>query len=192
MKTLLLTGGIGSGKSAVAGILREKGIPVFDSDSETKNLYTPWRIRRIEKILGVKIHAKGGALDKKALSSLVFNNPEALGKLEGYIYPSLLRVFRSWRKTSAAPFVVFESAIALSKPFFSGIWDGVILVDAPLEVRLCRAASRDRTSLDAVRKRAALQEIPQSADYVIVNDSTMEELERRVEDDFLKKIDYIC
>ena len=192
MKTLLLTGGIGSGKSAVASILRGKGIPVYDSDSAVKGLYTPWRIRRIEKMLGVKVHSRGGTLDSKALASVVFKDSDALGKLESYIYPSLLRDFRQWRKANEAPVVVFESAIALFKPQFDGLWDGVILVTAPEELRLSRAAARDKVSIETVRKRAELQEIPDGADFVIINDcSTLEELEARVESDLLKKINYL-
>ena len=91
-----------------------------------------------------------------------------------------------------APVAVFESAIALSKPQFQGLWDEVILVTAPLKLRLSRAAARDGVALETVRKRAAVQDIPQKADYVIVNNGTREELEARVENDLLKKIDYIC
>jgi len=192
MKTLLLTGGIGSGKSAVASILRERGIPVYDSDAETKALYTAWRIRRTEQILGVKVHGKGGSLDRKALASVVFNDPSALEKLENYIYPALLREFRQWRKVQDAPFVVFESAVALSKPIFDGLWDGVILVTAPESLRISRAASRDNVTEEYVRRRASVQEIPLKADFVIVNDCTLQELESRVESDLLNKIDYIC
>ena len=192
MKTLLLTGGIGSGKSAVASILRERGIPVYDSDAATKELYTPWRVRQIEKLLGVKVHGKGGSLDRKALASVVFNDPAALGKLEDYIYPALLREFRKWRKVKDAPLVVFESAVALSKPFFDGLWDGVILVSAPENLRMSRAAARDGVSEESVRRRASLQDIPVKADFLIVNDGTLQELESRVESDLLKKIDYIC
>jgi dephospho-CoA kinase len=192
MKTLLLTGGIGSGKSVVASILRERGIPVYDSDARAKALYTPWRVRRIEQILGVKVHGKGGSLYRKALAAVVFNDPSALQKLEDYLYPSLLRDFRQWLKVKDAPVAVFESAIALSKPQFQGLWDEVILVTAPLDLRLSRAAARDGVALETVRKRAVVQDIPEKADYVIVNDGTREELEARVENDLLKKIDYIC
>jgi len=192
MKTLLLTGGIGSGKSAVASVLRDRGIPVYDSDSRTKALYTPWRVRRLEQLLGARLHRKGGALDRAALAALVFNDASALQKLEEYIYPALKRDFLRWRASQKAPVVVFESALALSKPIFDGLWDAVVLVDAPEELRLQRAALRDGGTVEDVRKRAQKQQLPAAADFVILNDGSLETLQRRVEDGLLKKIDYIC
>ena len=77
MITVLLTGGIGSGKSAVAAVLEKRGVPVWDSDSAAKSLYTPAFLDSMEKEFGRSFRAADGGLDRKALSALIFADDAA-------------------------------------------------------------------------------------------------------------------
>ena len=90
--SVLLTGGIGSGKSAVASYLESKGIPVYDSDSRTKALYDsdPDLVPSLERALGVSLRKEDGSFDRKALSSVIFSDKKALSKVESIVHPAVL------------------------------------------------------------------------------------------------------
>ena len=96
MKTILLTGGIGSGKSAVADILRRRGVPVYDSDSAAKSLYTPDFLALMKKEFGTSFANADGSLDKKKLSALIFSDASARERLEILLYPELRNHFLAW------------------------------------------------------------------------------------------------
>ena len=193
MITVLLTGGIGSGKSAVAAFLEKRGVPVWDSDSAAKSLYTPSFLDSVEKEFGRSFRDADGGLDRKALSALIFADAAARERLESMLYPALKDEFLRWKVShSGKPMVVIESAIALSKPLFHGLWDAVVLVDAPEDVRLARVMSRDGSSREAALSRIRSQELPSGADAVIVNDSSLEKLENAAADAFFGKNSYIC
>ncbi len=221
MKTVLLTGGIGSGKSAVAEYLRSKGVPVYDSDSMTKRLYDSDKqlIADIEQALGakltgeratqtgeratqtskrVKLTGEDGKLDRKALAAIIFSSEDALSRLESVVHPAVLRDFCRWRDTmdlefregvrpwyrysGGSPFVVMESAIAADKPLFEGTYDAVVLVDAPLQMRVERAALRDSAPKEAILRRVEAQKTDLSrADAVINNDLDLDTLAQRTD-----------
>ena len=186
MLTIIVTGGIGSGKSAVCALLARRGIPVYDSDSRTKALYdsVPGLKEKIEAELGIPF---------SGLAKLIFSNSEAREKLEAIVYPLVRADFEAWRDAQKdAPLVVLESAIILSKPIFDGIADGVVAVTAPDDVRMERLISRGLTEEDA-RHRMASQSIDLSrAGAVIHNDGTLQSLSRKVSRVFFGKNSYIC
>ena len=185
MLTVIVTGGIGSGKSAVCALLSKRGIPVYDSDSRTTALYdtVPGLKERMESELGVPF---------SGFAKLIFSDAAAREKLEAIVYPLVLEDFKAWRDAQNAPFVVLESAIILSKPIFDGIADYVVAVTAPEDVRLARLIARGLTEEDA-RRRMASQSLDLSqADAVIKNEGTLEALSRRVNRVFFGKNSYIC
>ena len=193
MKTILLTGGIGSGKSAVSRILESRGVPVYDSDSAAKSLYTPSFLKRMEAEFGMSFASEGGALDKKKLSALIFSDASARERLENLLYPELREHFLAWRNAhSGAPFVVFESAVAQSRPSFGNFWDATVLVDASREKRLSRIIRRGGCTREEALARMDSQETPSSADAVILNNGTMSSLQKAVEDVFFAENAYIC
>lgn len=176
MITLVVTGGIGSGKSLVCRYLTEKGIPVYDADSRTKRLYDkyPELVERIEDEFCCFLRNEDGKLDRKALAGIVFPDPEKLKALEAIVHPFVYSDFEKWRDSfeGKAPFVVMESAIFQSKPLFRPLADKVLLVDAPEELRLERASSRDKTSREEILSRMKEQRFsPEKADAIIINDS---------------------
>ena len=195
MLTVIVTGGIGSGKSAVCALLRERGIPVYDCDSRVKELYSCRRslVPKLEKALGSPLRRADGTLDKTRLAAIIFSDPAARETLEGIVYPILLLDFKRWRSHQKAPFVALESAIILSKPLFDGLADVVVLVDAPQELRISRVMARDGLSLPEVERRLSAQNIPlEKVDVTLVNDGSSEELAAAVEHVFFDKNSYIC
>lgn len=196
MKTVILTGLIGSGKSAVSALLRERGIPVYDSDARTKDLYdrVPGLVSRLEKALEVSLRDAAGRLDRRALASVIFASPAAREKLEAIVYPLVKEDFLRWRDAQeAAPFVVLESAVILSKPVFDGVGDAVVLVTAPLQVRLQRVVARDGCTPEEALLRMQAQSIPEDrVDVVLSNDGTPEALSAAVKRSFFRKNSYLC
>ena len=196
MITVIVTGGIGSGKSAVCSLLKERGVPVYDSDARAKALYDedPSLIPALESALGVPLRGADGRLDKADLAQRIFADEAARESVESLLYPVLLKDFKAWRQAQgAAPFVVLESAIILSKPLFRGIADAVVKVEAAPEIRLRRAMERDGATEEAVRRRmAAQQDVPWEGACILSNNGSPEDLRKEVERVFFHKNDYIC
>ena len=186
MKTLVITGGIGSGKSAVCAILVSRGIPVYDADARTKALYDsdPALLPVLEQALGLTLRGADGHLDRKALGAAIFGDADRLASLEAVVHPAVYRDFVSWRDAcpASAPFVVMESAIFLQKPLFRPLADKVLLVDAPAPLRLERAVTRGGLSRKEVLSRMDAQRIDaEEADAVLVNDGDLAALESRLD-----------
>ena len=165
MLTVLVTGPIGSGKSAVCKYLASLDFPVYECDARTKMLYSlvPGLKCRIEERLGFPWSEIGR----------VFAEPDKLRTLEEMVYPHVLEDLKAWKAAQKAPLLFVESAIALDKPMFDGQYDKVLLVTAPYEVRVQRnpkAAERD-----------ALQAFdPARADLVLENVGTKEEMNIKI------------
>ena len=192
MKTVVLTGGMGSGKSAVCALLRERGVPVYDSDSRTKSLYDrdPALVDGMEAALGTGLRDASGRLDRRALAGLIFSDPGKKAAVEALVHPAVLADFRRWKRwqrpkgfaCGPVPFVVLESAIILSCPVFDGVGDRVVLVDAAERLRAERAAVRDGSSVEAALARIRSQSFDRSrVDVILRNDGTPEALRAEVD-----------
>ena len=186
MKTLVITGGIGSGKSAVCAILAARGIPVYDADARTKRLYDedPALVPALEEKLGMPVRGGDGLLDRKNLAAAIFGDAARLAALESVVHPRVYEDFVCWRDSqpATAPFVVMESAIFLQKPLFFPLADRVLLVDAPAAVRLQRVMARDGLSEAEARQRMNAQQVEADrADAVLSNDGTPQMLSERLD-----------
>ena len=165
MRTILVTGPIGSGKSEVCKYLASLGFPVYECDARTKMLYSlvPGLKCSIEERLGLPWSEIGR----------VFAEPDKLRTLEEMVYPHVLEDLKAWKAAQKTSLLFVESAIALDKPQFDGLYDKVLLVTAPYEVRVQRnpkAAERD-----------ALQAFDRArADWVLENEGTKEELNIKI------------
>lgn len=174
-----ITGNIGSGKSYVCSLFKSLGIPVFDSDFETKLLYDRPEIReRIMARFGTEVYDTDGRLDRKRMAARVFSDPCALGYVESLLYPVLNEWFEQWAGEQEAPFVLYESALIFEKHLES-MFDAIIVVAASEPVRIRRVITRDHCTEAQVRSRMALQ-LPQAekvskADYVIVHENDDED-----------------
>lgn len=191
MMVLIVTGGIGSGKSQVCRILSEMGLRAqYNADLRAKALYEehPSLLSDIEKSLGCTLKDDNGRFQPARLASVIFSERTALETVEGHLFPVLLDDFKSFAGSCGEDIVVFESATVLEKPQFKGFGDKVILVDAPFETRLDRACRRDGADREKViarmRNQKLMNELSEGhqdsrIDCRILNDSSLEELERR-------------
>lgn len=180
MKTRIigLTGGIGSGKSTIAGFYESLGVPVYIADDEAKKiLYTPEATKDMVIAFGESILTKG-VPDKAKIASVVFNDNEKLEMLNGIIHPKVRQHFIDWVTTKKdEPIVIKEAAILFESGSYKDC-DKIILVTAPKENRISRVMKRDKVSREQVLERMAAQwdddKKAALSDYIIVN----EELEK--------------
>lgn len=193
MKVLIVTGGIGSGKSTVCSILsKDYGYPVYEADRRVKELYLehPRLLSDIEKALGDTFHNEEGRFQPSRLAARIFSCKEDLLKVESLVFPVLTEDFDRWKAENAdKDLLVLESATILEKPSLLGLGDQIMVVDAPLQLRIDRAVSRDDVSEEIIRKRVSNQtlmneisagHIPENIDFVIKNDGDIETLAERL------------
>lgn len=180
-----LTGGIGSGKSTVAGLFRELGRTVFSADEIARELTeTDAGVRKkIRSAFGTGVFTAEGALDRKALAGLVFNDPEALARLNGIVHPAVFtrldQLISALPPGRAEPFVLVEAALVYESGMDARL-DYVVVVHAAEDARVRRVMQRDRVSREEVLARIRSQmpaaEKLDLADFVIHNDGAPESL----------------
>jgi dephospho-CoA kinase len=159
MKRIGLTGSIGAGKSTVAKLLREKGIPVLDADAVAREV-SGWTevLDGVRETFGADYVLEHG-LNRAKLAALVFNKPEARAQLNAIIHPrvraEMNRLQQQLEMAGAAS--VVQDIPLLFESKLESLFDAVILVDAPLEVRLARVMVRDGITQEAFLARDAAQ-----------------------------------
>lgn len=170
-----ITGGIGSGKSVVSRLLEVIGIPVYISDLESKRItQTDERIRReLCALIGDGVF-QDGVLNRPLLAAYLFGHPDHAKEINGIIHPRVKDDFRQWAVCNdSIGLVGLESAILIESGFKEEV-DFVVMVYAPIEVRIERAIKRDHTSREMIMKRIEAQmsdEIKRlQANFIIVND----------------------
>lgn len=185
MRTLAVTGGIGSGKSYIVQMFAAMGVPVYDADTRAKGLYATDAelLSRLQSLLGSEL-VKDGVLDRQYMASRIFSDRELLAKVEAEVFPRVIHDFRLWKENvshgsrmpgSVAPgFVIMESAIYLEKPLLAGTADKVLAVLSPCEIRISRVMSRSSMSREQVLERMANQwsdgERAALSDFTIISD----------------------
>ncbi len=173
MKTVGLTGGIGSGKSTVGRFFTNYGIPVYSADIRAKELmHHPMVMRAVKELLGIKAYSNEGILDRKYVADIVFEDAELLKKLNTIVHPKVAEDFRVWAKAQTAPYVIKEAAILFENGQYNAC-DYTILVTAPQKERVARVMQRDDSTDKEVLSRMDKQwpdekKIP-LADFIIPN-----------------------
>ncbi|MEE4177035.1 MAG: dephospho-CoA kinase [Bacteroides sp.] len=171
-----LTGNIGSGKTTVCKVFENLGVPVFYADLRARVIMErEVVVNRVVKEFGADILDEEGKLNRKALAGIVFNDREKLDRLNGIVHPLVRTDYLEWvSENKDQPYVIEEAAI-LFESGMAAHFDQVIVVAAPLEVRIERVMQRDGISREEVLRRAANQfaeeELVARADYVIHNDN---------------------
>ena len=183
-----ITGGIGSGKSFVASVLKEQyGIPVYDTDSRAKALMlTDATIRDgLIRLLGNEVYLSG-QLNKPVLAAYLFASDENARQINSLVHPAVKRDFVEWADSQRplATVVAVESAI-LFESGMDKLVDATVMVHAPMEVRISRTMQRDNATQLQVEKRIRAQMDDEQkcalATYIIENDgvrSLTEQLEQ--------------
>ena len=153
MKIIGLTGGIGSGKTTVAMLFRELGIPVYIADDEAKGLMnTSTEIRKkLIELLGDRAYLSDG-VNRKYVSDIVFKNPEVLSKVNAIVHPEVSKHFKDWLKNQTAHYCIKEAAILFESGAYKDC-DLTILVTAPLEERIARVMKRDTVTKEDIMLR---------------------------------------
>ena len=183
-----LTGGIGSGKSTVAGLLEKRGAVVFDADllaREAVEPGTPGHAAVIERF-GADVLAPGGELDREALASIVFADPAARRDLEQIVHPEVRRLFaegsEAYRDTDR---VVVFSAPLLVETGMHTAFEVLVVVSATVATQIERLMRQRGMSEPSIRARidaqAPLEDKAAAADFLVDNEGSLDELESQVE-----------
>lgn len=169
-----ITGGIGSGKSLVCEIFGKLGIPVFNADTEAKNLLkTPRVIEFYKENFGEAV-LTNNQLDNQKIAQKIFNDKEALAKVNHFIHPIVLELFEKWTlENSLAPYVIKEAALLFESGAYKSL-DYTILVCAPEDIRVERVIRRSGLSREQVIERIANQwddkKKKNLCDFILEND----------------------
>jgi len=171
---LCVTGGIGSGKTEICRIFSALGAPVYHADERAKDLLNNDVNLKRSVVSAFGEHAYSGSVyNRKYIASVIFNSGEKLRELNHIVHPAVRLDFQQWLKTQQYPYAVIETAI----PYESGfdkLTDHILLVDAPVELRIKRACERDQLTPEEVKKRIEKQmpaaELRKNARWIVLND----------------------
>lgn len=184
-----LTGGIGSGKSAVGALLAGFGVPVVAADELARLVVSPGSegLGMVVEAFGREVLASDGELDRRAMGQIVFSDPTKRQQLESILHPCIQRRYQQVLAGLAAAghgLVVYEVPLLFENGLEKEM-RGVGLVYAPKAVRVLRVCARDQLAEAEVNARIAAQldedEKFRRADYVLYNDGSRDDLRREVE-----------
>ena len=191
-----LTGGIGSGKTAVSNCFQELGITIVDADLASRVVVEKGKpsLESIEEHFGSHILNESGELDRGKLREIIFNSDSEKQWLESLLHPAIAKQIQNELSSSKSPYTILVSPLLLEtnqKDFCSK----VLVVDVPVETQVSRTLARDGVSEEQINSIIDSQidrnERLALADEVISNDGTIEDLEvavRELHNKFLSEI----
>jgi len=180
-----LTGGIASGKSTVARLFAQLGVPVLDADAIARELVAPGRpaLDRIVQDFGGGVLDPDGGLDRPRLRNLIFAHPDRRRRLEGILHPLIRKEMEARMRNLNAPYCVLVIPL-LVETGQEDLVHRVLVVDVPEQEQIRRCEARDglsRAEITAIlAAQATRAQRLASADDVIVNDGTPADLKARV------------
>lgn len=182
-----LTGGIGTGKSTVANMLKGKGIPVVDTDLISREVIEyPEIIEKIKLEISNEVFDFNNKLDRKKMSEIVFENQEKLKKLNKIMHPEILK--KMWLEVEKLK--KNHKIIVLDIPLLFEInmekeVDKILLIYASKEIQLKRIMERDCRSreeaIKIINSQIPLYKKREKSDYIIQNNDSLENLEKKLE-----------
>ena len=185
-----LTGGIASGKSAVAARFAARGVPVIDADLLAREAVAVGSdgLAQVVARFGAHVLAEDGSLDRKKVAAEVFGDDEKRRALNGILHPIIgaLGIARGEQHRAAGALLVCYEAALLIESRAELAFRPLVVVAAPEETQVARATVRDRASAEDVRARIRAQmplaEKVKVADFVIENTGTLQDLEARTDE----------
>lgn len=171
---ILITGGIGSGKSTVCSIFELLGIPVYYSDERAKWIldHSDLVKRKIALKFGNELILATGKVDKIRLAETVFTNEESLNFLNNLIHPLVQKDFMQWKSKQESELLMIESAL-LNKTNSAYSIDKQIIVLADEPLRMDRVMKRDSVDKEKVqnrmRRQPQIEHCVQDSDFIIQN-----------------------
>ena len=174
MKIIGLTGGIGSGKSSVLQIFKKIGISTYNADESAKELISSDKkiIHSIKQLFGDDIYNKN-ELNSKLVSKIVFNDKEKLKSLNSIIHPQVAKDFDSFCLNNKDKKYIVKEAAIIFETKTENLFDKIVYVRAPKEIRIDRVMLRDNVSkedvLNRIRNQIPEHSIIDKCDYIIDN-----------------------
>ncbi len=188
-RTIGVTGGIGSGKSTVCGILESEGFPVLSADRiaiEVEETH-PSVIRKIKALLGAEAYTASDTLNRPFVAKKIFSSKRIQKGVEKIVHPVVFREIRKrvrQLKAIGVPWVVIEAALIFESGM-NALLDLVVVVDADESARIARVMKRDGVSVEEVKSRMSAQWPMRTkirlADVVIGNNGSKEDLVRKIQ-----------
>ena len=184
--SIVLTGGIGSGKTMIANSFAELGASIVDTDDVARNLTLPGgaAIEPIRKAFGEIYIRPDGAMNRTLMRELVFSSPEERLKLEAILHPLIRKVSLESADASTGTYVIFVIPLLVERPVWNGMGTRILAVDCPVELQIERVMKRNNMTREQVQAIMATQATRQQrlavADDVIVNDRSLEEVLKEV------------
>jgi dephospho-CoA kinase len=180
-----LTGGIASGKSAVADAFARRGVAIVDTDVIAREVVEPGRpaLAAVVAAFGADVLGADGRLDRRALRRLVFADPALRRRLEAILHPAIRAEMQRQAAAAAGPYVVIAIPLLVENRLQQQV-DRVLVVDCPPDVQLGRLLARDSETPDGARAILAAQATRDErlavADDVVANDGSLDDLDARV------------
>ena len=181
-----LTGGIGSGKSAVAQCFIERGVHVVDADHAARWVVEPGKpaLAKIVEHFGPDVLQANGQLDRSALRGLIFENAEQRRWLETLLHPLIGEEIMRSLASAQSPYAILVSPLLIESGQHK-LTQRVLVVDAPTELQLQRTTLRDNSPVEQVhaimQTQASREERLRHADDVLLNDKDLKHLDAEVE-----------
>jgi len=178
---IALTGGIASGKSAVARLFAERNVPVLDTDQIARDVVEPGQpaLAQIATTFGADVLDASGRLDRSRMRDLVFADPEQRKRLEAILHPAIREELKRRSALAEGPYQIHVIPLLVESGLRGG-YDRVLVVDCPEEEQLRRLTARDGSTVEQARNILAAQTSREQrlsvADDVIVNTGTVEDL----------------
>ncbi|MGI5415429.1 dephospho-CoA kinase [Actinomadura luteofluorescens] len=182
-----LTGGIGSGKSEVSKRLREHGAVVIDADRIAREVVEPGTpgLAAVVAEFGEDVLLPSGALDREKVGRIVFADPDRLAALNAIVHPLVGERMQELMDAAPADAVVVYDVPLLAENGLAGMYDEVVVVDAPEEVQLDRLVARRGMTEEDARARMANQASRADrravATHVIDNSGTLADLKTQID-----------
>ena len=189
-----LTGGIGSGKSAAATILKRLGLKIIDLDQITHDLMKPRELGYIEikKEFGEKYIDTKGAIDRKLLREEIFSSLELKKRIESILHPIIFeQCSKQLNKLKHEKYIVLVIPLLFETKNYISLIDESLLIDCDLETQIERVIERDSVSKALanriIKNQMNRQERQLLADKVIMNDGNINHLKTQL-DSYYKKL----
>lgn len=181
-----LTGGIGSGKTTVTDLFAKLSVPIIDADCISRELQKKGQpaYDKILELFGKDVIDKTGELRRDYLRSLVFNDIVLKKQLESVIHPEVRKRIREWLSAVNHPYCIICIPLLIESELQQTV-DRILVVDAPEQMQISRACTRDAVSPEDIMKiihsQAKREERLVQADDIIINDSSIDHLKSQVE-----------
>jgi dephospho-CoA kinase len=190
-KTLVvgLTGGIGSGKSAASAWFAEQGIDIIDADVIAHEIVAKGSdtLRKIQKKFGDWVLNDDGSMDRAAVRTHVFANPEALIELEAITHPAIRETAKAQLESSTSAYVVLSAPLLIegAEAGLANLCQRILVMDATEDTQLARASQRDDQSIQKIKaimtNQLSREERNRHADDIILNESDLASLYLQLE-----------